>query len=70
VVRHGRDGLLVPPRDPVALADALARVLSDRSLAEQLAQAGRGRAERFRWETVVQEVEETYGDALASARDR
>jgi glycosyltransferase involved in cell wall biosynthesis len=36
LVADGVSGLLVPPDDPAALADALVRVLSDRALAEQL----------------------------------
>jgi glycosyltransferase involved in cell wall biosynthesis len=34
-------GLLVPPADPTALADAIARVLQDNSLAEQIGRGGR-----------------------------
>lgn len=41
VVRHGETGLLVPPRDPQALADALERLLMDP--AERLAFGARGR---------------------------
>jgi len=36
LVRDGQNGLLVPPRDPRGLADALSRVLADRDLAERL----------------------------------
>ena len=46
VVQDERTGLLVPPEDPVALAAALVRVLSDRDLAGTLGAAGRARAER------------------------
>ena len=48
LIHDGEHGLLVPPRDPQALADALRRVLSDRALHERLARAGRARiCERF-----------------------
>lgn len=40
-VRHEANGLLVPPRDPHALASAIERLLSDRALAASLAEAGR-----------------------------
>jgi glycosyltransferase involved in cell wall biosynthesis len=36
LVTHEETGLLVPPRSPEALADALQRVLTDRALAERL----------------------------------
>ncbi len=44
LVDDGVSGLLVPPDDPQALADALVRVLSDRALAERLADGARGAA--------------------------
>ncbi len=39
IVEDGATGLLVPPEDPTALADALVRVLSDRALGERLGAA-------------------------------
>ena len=40
-VRHGHTGLLVPPSDPVALADAICRMLAEPDEARRMAQAGR-----------------------------
>ncbi len=45
LVRDGDTGLIVPERDPVALAAALARVLDDESLAADLAARGRALVE-------------------------
>lgn len=71
VVRDGVEGLLVPPRDPQALAAAVARVLGDRSLARRLGEAGRRRADRYRWDRVADEIERAYRDAIAAgARSR
>ena len=49
VVRDGVDGLLVPPRDPAAVAAAVGTILDDPALADRLAAAGRERAARFDW---------------------
>jgi glycosyltransferase involved in cell wall biosynthesis len=47
IVEHERSGLLVPPRDAQALADAVERIASDSSLAERLGAGGRERARVF-----------------------
>lgn len=46
-------GLLVPPRDPVALAEGLRRVLSDPALAARLTEGGRRRAQDFTFDRAV-----------------
>lgn len=45
LVRSGMDGMLVPPDDPAALAEALGAVLGDRGVAERLGRTGRARYE-------------------------
>ncbi|MBA3890854.1 MAG: glycosyltransferase family 4 protein [Gemmatimonadaceae bacterium] len=60
VVRDERDGLLVRPADPAALAAAGARLLDDEVLAKRLASAGRGRARAFAWPRVAARVERVY----------
>ena len=49
VVRHGQEGLLVEPRDEVALALDLVHVLAD-ELRERLAAHGQRRAAQFSWD--------------------
>ena len=44
IVEDGRNGLLVPPGDPAALAGALVRVLSDPQLARSFAEGARASA--------------------------
>jgi colanic acid/amylovoran biosynthesis glycosyltransferase len=45
LVENGKDGILVAPGDPRALADALAHVLADAELATRLSRAGRAKVE-------------------------
>jgi glycosyltransferase involved in cell wall biosynthesis len=58
-------GLLVPPRDAVALADAIQRLLLDEKMCERMGQAGRKLAEReFAVEKVVSTHLDVYRDLL------
>jgi glycosyltransferase involved in cell wall biosynthesis len=43
LIRDGETGLIVPPRDPQALADALERLATDPTLRRRLADAGHER---------------------------
>ena len=65
VVEHGRDGLLVPPGDAVALGEALHDLALDAPRLERLSvRAGRS-AEEYAWPRVAAQVMEAYEDAIA-----
>ena len=54
IVVEGETGLLVPPRDPAALARALCALLDDPTRARRMGEAGRARvAERFGWDRAI-----------------
>jgi glycosyltransferase involved in cell wall biosynthesis len=57
LVDDGITGLLVPPREPVALAEALIGVLSDPARAERMGQAGRRKVvEQLTWRAVAERM--------------
>jgi len=64
VLRDGQDGLLVPPGDALALAEALRTLALDPPLRARMARAARERAERFAWPHVAAEVLDCYEQAL------
>jgi glycosyltransferase involved in cell wall biosynthesis len=64
-VVDGLTGLLVPPRDPAALADAISCVLADPERASRMGEAGRQRVtERFSVDAMVRATEKLYLDLL------
>ncbi len=60
LVDDGHSGLLVPPRDPEALADGLAMLLTDPARRERMAAAATARLERFTIDTVALEFADLY----------
>ncbi len=67
-IEAGVTGILVPPRDALALADAMERLLRDAPLREQMGRAGRNLAEReFSIEMVVETHLAIYRGLLAAA---
>ncbi|MFN7899877.1 MAG: glycosyltransferase family 4 protein [Synechococcaceae cyanobacterium] len=64
VVPDGQAGLLVPPRDPAALAEALLRLLQDPSLLARLRAGGRQQGRRFSWDQVAQRFLEAVAPLL------
>ena len=64
----GVTGLLVPPGDPAALAEAVTRLLRDPELAAAFGRAGRARVEReLRLDTMVERTETLYDELLGRA---
>jgi glycosyltransferase involved in cell wall biosynthesis len=66
VVVDGVTGLLVPPHDSVALAQAITRLLNDPDLRRAMGQAGRERVEKhFSVEQMVRQTEALYEELLS-----
>ncbi|MFC7848693.1 glycosyltransferase [Arthrobacter sp. NPDC057388] len=65
-VVHQGTGLHVPPKDPEAIAEALATLLASPELRAKLGRAGERRAKtRYSWNRVAAETEKAYQLAIA-----
>lgn len=60
-------GVLVPPKDPAALARAITAMLADPDRAARMGRAGRARAEStYSWRAVAERTAELYRDVIAA----
>ena len=64
----GDAALLVDPEDVAAIAEGIARVLTDRALHDDLVTRGTARAAGFSWEATARATLNAYRDAMERAR--
>ena len=70
-LQHDRNGLLIPPGNPAAIAKAVERLLSDRPLARALgARARQAIVDKFSLERMVAATAAVYEDLLARKQRR
>jgi glycosyltransferase involved in cell wall biosynthesis len=65
VIRHGENGLVVPPGQPKALAEAIVMLLRDGTLRARLGLEARRRAGDFDIRTAVGRMQQVYEELLA-----
>jgi glycosyltransferase involved in cell wall biosynthesis len=71
IARHDENALLVPPRDPIALAEALRKLITDSELRQRMGRRGRSMVEaEFSLERVVAETLATYAVLLRETGGR
>jgi glycosyltransferase involved in cell wall biosynthesis len=69
MIEDGVSGLLVPPNCPTSLADAICKVLEDKSLADRLARNGRKRVEElYNRDQIVARMTDFYRSVADSRR--
>ncbi len=67
VVHHGENGLLVPPRDPYALAEALRTLITDHALRQRMGQRSLALGQRFTMERVIEQYDRLYRELSPGA---
>ncbi len=71
MIEDGRNGLLVPPHDPQALADSIVRLLTNHQLADMIGRAGHTTVhDRFCIQLMVNAVQELYDEGARLVRPR
>jgi glycosyltransferase involved in cell wall biosynthesis len=68
IIRHGIDGILVPPLDVEALAAAMARLLENRDEADRLGRAAEKVKERFAPDRIMRSWEELLTTVCATSK--
>ena len=71
ILNNGRAGIIVPPRDVKALAQALRKLMADDELRRGLGESAKRRfEERFHPDRVMGEILEVYREAMGRAKNR
>lgn len=66
VINPGQDGVLFPPGDPQALADALSGALLNPERRTRLAETGLATVRRYDWSRIAAEIEGIYLEAMGA----
>lgn len=64
VIKHGYNGILVQPKDPDAIAEAVSAIYEDHSMNERLVTNGLKSVRQYSWENVTSRVERFYFDTI------
>ncbi|TGE33929.1 glycosyltransferase [Desulfosporosinus sp. Sb-LF] len=67
VVRSGKDGLLVPPRDVTGFSEACTSILKNPDLSKSLVRSGQSRWSMFSIENMILKTEQVYTRLLTKA---
>jgi glycosyltransferase involved in cell wall biosynthesis len=68
VVTDGLNGLLVEPREPGQISQAIIRLLEDSRLRERLRQEGIESSRKFAWQSIIAKIGNIYEELLKTSR--
>lgn len=63
---HGETGLVVPPRNPEALAAAINSLLADEPMRRRMGQRANERAKQFSAKTMIEKTMDLYNELMAT----
>jgi glycosyltransferase involved in cell wall biosynthesis len=63
-ISNGENALMVPPKEPEAIAQSIIRVMDEPDLQEKLTENGFITAQKFTWDRVIDVFEKVFEDAL------
>ena len=65
IIKHMKNGVLVPPRNPEAMAETMSKILSEERLGPTIGEEARRIVEnRFTWEENLRQLQEIYNEFL------
>jgi glycosyltransferase involved in cell wall biosynthesis len=71
VIKDGQTGLLVPEKNPDAIAKAVLRLLDDPAYARQLGEQGHAHArDYYSWDRIMGQYNSIYVESVSSSRPR
>jgi glycosyltransferase involved in cell wall biosynthesis len=69
VITHEENGILIPPRNPKVLANAIALLLEDKNLRRKLGQNARKLiVEKYNWNVIGKRIEEVYNEVTSTCQ--
>jgi phosphatidylinositol alpha-mannosyltransferase len=70
VITNGQEGLLVPPKQEVPLAQAIARLIKDPELGRTMGERGRIKSQNYGWDQIAVKVLDYYKTVLKNKYSR
>ncbi len=68
IINHNQNGLVVPPRDAMAMGDAISMILSSAGMARTLGDEAKRTVGQFGWDRVAERYVEAYAELIRNFR--